>query len=204
MKKTIKEMDIVFLLDRSGSMSGMENDTIGGYNSYLDSQRKNNVKVTTILFDNQYEILNNRIDIKDVKNITNKEYFVKGSTSLLDAIGKTINLMDKSENKVIFIITTDGQENSSIEYKKHQIKELIQKHNNWEFIYIGANIDSYAEGGELGIKKQNISNYKKDKKGVAKLYESLELASDMLYSKGSIDDNWKNELEDYIKENENK
>jgi len=196
------EMDIVFILDRSGSMSGIESDTIGGYNSYIANQKDKNVLVTTVLFDNNYEMINNRKNISEVKELTNKEYFVRGSTALLDAIGNTIKFMDKSINKkVIFIITTDGYENASREYNKEQIKELIKGHSKWEFIYVGANIDSYEEGRKLGIKDQNISNYKKDKIGVSKLYDSIERASNMMYNESSIKDNWKDELEDYIKEN---
>lgn len=196
------EMDIVFILDRSGSMSGIESDTIGGYNSYINNQKDKNVLVTTVLFDNNYEMINNRKHISEVNKLTNKEYFVRGSTALLDAIGNTIKFMDKSINKkVIFIITTDGYENASREYNKEQIKELIKGHSKWEFIYVGANIDSYEEGRKLGIKNQNISNYKKDKIGVSKLYDSIERASNMMYNESSIKDNWKDELEDYIKEN---
>lgn len=196
------EMDIVFLLDRSGSMQGIEGDTIGGYNSYINNQKDKNVLVTTVLFDNNYEMINNRKHISEVNKLTNKEYYVRGSTALLDAIGNTIKFMDKSINKkVIFIITTDGYENASREYNKEQIKELIKGHSKWEFIYVGANIDSYEEGRKLGIKDQNISNYKKDKIGVSKLYDSIERASNMMYEKSYIKDNWKDELEDYIKEN---
>ena len=163
-----KEMDIVFLLDRSGSMGGLEHDTIGGYNSYLKKQKDKNAKVTTVLFDNEYEILHDRKDIKDVKKLTQKEYFVRGSTALLDAIGRTINYLDsKKANKVMFVITTDGYENASREFSKEQIKKLIKKHDNWEFIYIGAGIDSYAEGSSIGIKKTNISNYQKSGKGTS-------------------------------------
>ena len=196
------EMDIVFILDRSGSMSEIESDTIGGYNSYINNQKDKNVLVTTVLFDDQYEMINNRKHISEVNKLTNKEYYVRGSTALLDAIGNTIKFMDKSINKkVIFIITTDGYENASREYNKEQIKELIKGHSKWEFIYVGANIDSYEEGRKLGIKDQNISNYKKDKIGVSKLYDSIERASNMMYNESSIKDNWKDELEDYIKEN---
>ena len=197
-----KEMDIVFLLDRSGSMQGIEGDTIGGYNSYISNQKDKKLLVTTVLFDDKYEMINNRINISLVKELSNKEYFVRGSTALLDAIGKTIEFMDKNINKkVIFIITTDGLENASTLYNKDQIKELIKGHSKWEFIYIGANIDSYEEGRRLGIKDNNISSYKKDKKGVSKLFESIEVASNMMYNESYIKDNWKEELEDYIKEN---
>ena len=203
-KKNGKEMDIVFLLDRSGSMGGMEEDTIGGYNSYLNEQRKNNVKVTTVLFDDKYEVLNERKNIKDVSNLTKKEYYVRGCTALLDAIGKTINIMDKENaKKVIFIITTDGLENASREYNKKQIKDLIEKHKNWEFMYIGADIDSYKEGEDIGIRKNNISNYCKSKSGVKKLFSSIGKASESYYCEDAICADWKDSLENYIDNNIN-
>ena len=176
------EMDVVFLLDRSGSMGGIEKDTIGGYNSYIDSQRGKNVKVTTVLFDNKYEVLHNRVDVDNIKKLTNKEYYVRGCTALLDAIGKTIREMeDKNPNKVIFIITTDGYENASTKYNKSQIKELISVHKDWKFMYIGADIDSYSEGRSLGIKDEFIANYKKTDRGISKLYNALTTASKLFY-----------------------
>ena len=202
MKKK-QEMDIVFLLDRSGSMRGIEQDTIGGYNSYIESQKNNNVKVTTVLFDDKYEMITNREDIKNIKELTNETYYVRGCTALLDAIGKTINYMDcQKSKKVMFIITTDGLENASKEYNRAQIKELIEGHNNWEFMYIGADIDSYSEGSSIGIKKDNISSYKKDRKGVDTLFKAMSNVSDMFYEEACIDSSWKKELEDYIQENE--
>lgn len=190
------EMDVVFLLDRSGSMSGIEKDTIGGYNSYIDSQRGKNVKVTTILFDDKYEVLHNREDVDNIKKLTNKEYYVRGCTALLDAIGKTIREMeDKNPNKVIFIITTDGYENASTKYNKSQIKELISVHKDWKFMYIGADIDSYSEGRSLGIKDEFIANYKKTDRGISKLYNALTTASKLFYEEEIIDESWKNELE---------
>lgn len=202
-KKIEAGMDIVFLLDRSGSMAGIESDTIGGYNSYIRDNKDKNVRVTTVLFDNRYELLHKRVNINEVNDLTHKEYFVRGSTALLDAIGKTIKYFDKQNaKKVMFVITTDGLENSSWRYNSKQIKEMILGHKNWEFIYIGANIDSFEEGGNIGIKKNNIANYKKDKKGVSSLFNSISRACCAFYCDEELDENWKEELEEYINDNE--
>ena len=162
-------------------------------------QRKNNnnPKITTILFDDKYELLYDRKDIKEVKNLTEKEYYVRGCTALLDAIGITITNLSKKvgNNKVLFVITTDGLENASKEYNKTKIKELIESHKNWEFIYIGANIDSYSEGTEIGISIKNISNYKKSKKGTESLFRSIEKATNILYEEETLDASWKESLE---------
>lgn len=198
MKNKIRnnEMDVVFLLDRSGSMGGIEEDTIGGYNSYIESQKGKNVKVTTVLFDDKYEILHNREDVDSIKKLTKKDYYVRGCTALLDAIGKTIREMeDKDTNKVIFIITTDGYENASTKYNKSQIKELISSHKDWKFMYIGADIDSYSEGRSLGISDEFIANYKKTNRGVSKLYRTMSRICNCLYVDEKVDENWKNELE---------
>lgn len=202
MKKKNEEMDIVFLLDRSGSMSGIENDTIGGYNSYIESQKKNNAKVTTILFDDKYEMLTKREDIKNIKKLTNKEYYVRGCTALLDAIGTTIDFMDKEKaKKVMFVITTDGMENASKEYNRAKIKEMIKGHKDWEFIYIGADIDSYCEGKSIGIDSSNISNYKKDKKGVSMLYSAISNATENYREDRRNNVDWKQDLEKYVNDN---
>lgn len=199
-----KKMDIVFLLDRSGSMHGFEQDTIGGYNSYLNSQRNNDAKVTTVLFDDHYELLNDRVDIKNVKDLTDKEYYTRGCTALLDAIGKTIKKLDKAKSKkVIFVITTDGLENASREYSKSAIKELIEGHKDWEFIYIGANIDSFSEGLSIGIKSDNIANYRQDSEGIGRMFSSVAKASTCYYENDSLDYSWKDELDDYISKNKN-
>lgn len=204
MKRLNKEIDVIFLLDKSGSMYDVVEDTIGGYNSYLNEQRKNKIKtnITTILFDDKYTELHYRKNIKEISDLTNKEYFVSGSTALLDAIGKTINKIehDVKDNKVLFVITTDGLENASIEYKKQDIKKLIEKHSKWEFIYLGANIDSYNEGTQIGIKCENIANFTKDKKGMKTMYKSIAKASDMMIN-SELSSSWKNELENYINNN---
>ena len=196
--KTKKEMDVVFLLDRSGSMSGLEQDTIDGYNSYLEKQRTNkmNTRVTTVLFDDKYELLHDRESITEVQNITTKEYYVRGCTALLDAIGITISNLDNSvkDNKVLFVITTDGLENASREYTKSKIKQLIEKHPNWEFLYIGANIDSYSEGASLGISKKNIANYTKTKQGSRSVFDSVGTVCEMMLANEEIVESWKSQI----------
>lgn len=202
MTKRKKVMDVVFLLDRSGSMKGTEKDTIGGYNSYINSFKNENAKITTILFDNKYEMITERKDVKEVSELTEKEYYVRGSTALLDTIGNSIKFMDdKKADKVMFVITTDGYENASHNYTKEQIKEMIQGHSNWEFMYIGADIDSYSEGNSIGIKTSNIANYKKDSKGISKMFSAISIASKNYCEENYVKSSWKNDLENYINEN---
>ena len=188
------KINVIFLLDRSGSMHGVEEDTIGGYNSFLKKQ-KNNALITTVLFDDDYEMLYYRENIKKVKELTTKEYYVKGCTALYDAIGKTISKInsDVKDEKVLFVITTDGLENASKEYHKDDIKKLIEEHSNWEFIYLGANIDSYKEGSSIGIRSQNISNYKKTKKGISCMFEGITKACDLM-CEDSLNENWKKDI----------
>ena len=131
--KTKKDeiLDVVYILDRSGSMSDVEEETIKGYNSYINGQRENKVRLTTILFDDKYEVLTSALDIKKVKELTNKTYYTRGCTALYDAIGKTITTLNsKNPNKVLFIINTDGYENASEEYDKKKIKKLITSHKD--------------------------------------------------------------------------
>ena len=204
MKEKTKELDIVFVLDKSGSMSGSEKDTIGGYNSFLEKERKNNPKskVTTVLFDNNYEKLYDRVNISNVKKLTEDVYRVGGCTALYDAIGITITEIDKKKpEKVLFVITTDGLENASREYTKKNIKHLIEKHKNYEFIFLGAGIDSYAEGESIGIRKTNISNYTKSKKGIGNMFNAVSKASEMLCADEALDVSWKKDLDNYIENN---
>lgn len=193
-------LDLIFLIDRSGSMHGSEEDTIGGFNSFIQKERKKELdtRVTTILFDDHYEVLYERKSISDVNELTEDEYYVRGCTALLDAIGKTITTLNhKIENKALFVIMTDGLENASVEYSKSQIKNMINNHK-WEFIFIGADIDSYSEAASIGIRKSRVANYRKTKEGVADLYCSINCATEMLRSNMDLDDaNWKRDLEKY-------
>lgn len=205
MTKRKKLMDVVFILDRSGSMRETEKDIIGGYNGYINDFKSKNAKITTVLFDDKYEMITKRQNVNEVPELTEKQYYVRGCTALLDAIGKSIKFIEKEKTeKVMFIITTDGYENASHKYNKEQIKEMIQGHKEWEFMYIGADIDSYSEGQSIGISSSNISNYKKDGKGISKLFKAMFVASDVFCDEDCIDSSWKEELEEYMEEDEEK
>jgi len=183
-QNTTKIMDIIFILDRSGSMSGLEDDTIGGFNGMIKNQKNQNLNdeiyVTTVLFDNTIKMIHNRTPLKDVKDLTSKDYFVGGSTALFDAIGYTINSNKNSQknkraDSTIMIITTDGYENSSREYNFSQIKNLIneRKNKNWEFIFLGANIDSEEFSNKIGIDRDNAINYSASSKGTQVMYSEM-------------------------------
>ena len=179
--------ELVFILDRSGSMGGLESDTIGGFNSMLSKQQAEpgECVITTVLFDDKYDLLHDRIDIKAVKPITDKEYFVRGSTALLDAVGRTINKTvsvqkntseDYRAEKVLFIITTDGMENASREFNYDSIKSMIeyQKSNySWEFIFLGANIDAVDVANRFGIARNRAQSFHNDSEGIAMNYEAI-------------------------------
>lgn len=178
--------EIIFLLDRSGSMGGLETDTIGGFNAFIDKQRQldGETIVTAVLFDDKYEILWNGIEASKAK-LSDKEYYVRGSTALLDAAGKTIldvgyRLSKTSEetkpSKIIFVITTDGMENSSREFTYEKVKELIkhkQEKYNWEFIFLGANIDAAKEADNIGINIDNAYRFEASKAGVETMYNMV-------------------------------
>ncbi|MBR6344796.1 MAG: VWA domain-containing protein [Lachnospiraceae bacterium] len=177
MKKGLTE--VVFILDRSGSMGGLESDTIGGYNSMLGKQRneEGEALISTILFDDQVEVLCDRRPVKEVKDITSKEYFVRGCTALLDAVGSGINHINEVQKslpeserpeKTLFIITTDGMENASKKYNYQKVKKMVEKRkkkNGWEFIFLGANIDAIEVAGRFGVSANRAVRYECDSKG---------------------------------------
>ncbi|MCR4893012.1 MAG: VWA domain-containing protein [Lachnospiraceae bacterium] len=185
MRKGLTE--VVFILDRSGSMSGLEADTIGGFNSMLEKQRKGEgeVYISTVLFDDKIEVLHDRLPVKKVEPINDNQYYVRGCTALLDAIGSSIHHIsnvhkyareeDRPE-KTLFIITTDGMENSSHNYSYQKVKEMVEKEEEkygWEFLFLGANIDAIEVAGRFGIKADRAYNYECDSAGTALHYQVL-------------------------------
>lgn len=207
MKKGLTEL--VFILDRSGSMSGLESDTIGGFNSVLTKQQaqEGSAYVTTVLFDDHYELLHDRFNLAKISKITEKEYYVRGSTALLDAIGKTIHKIgntqkyaadeDRAET-VMFVIITDGMENASVEYSYEQIKKMIDRQTKkygWEFIFLGANIDAVEVAGRFGIQKDRAANYHADQEGTMLNYQVISETVSMIRDKGCIDSNWKKRID---------
>ncbi len=181
-----KVTEIIFLLDRSGSMGGLEADTIGGFNAFLERQCKleGETLLTTVLFDDRYEVLWSGVHAKTVR-LTENEYYVRGTTALLDAVGSTILEVNSriakadSEGKpdhVLFVITTDGMENASREFTYDKVKELIQKQKvekKWEFIFMGANIDVVKEAEMIGISEDDAFHYEATEKGVEQMYEMV-------------------------------
>lgn len=205
MKNNLTE--VVFILDRSGSMSGLEDDTIGGFNSMLKEQRseEGDANVTTVLFDDEIEMLHKRVNIKEIKNITSKDYYVRGCTALLDAIGYSINFMINVQKKeeraknVLFIITTDGYENASKEYSYEKIKKMItyeKERYNWQFLFLGANIDAISTARNFGISEEFASNYVSDEVGTQITYEVMNSAISTCRAMGVVDESWKSRVEE--------
>lgn len=200
--------ELVFILDRSGSMGGLEQATIDGFNEMLNKQKMKTgcATVTTVLFDDEYELLHDSENLCDVSPLTEKEYFVRGTTALLDAIGKTITMNkrlcknsagDCKTSKVLYVIITDGMENASVEYSYPQIEKMIleQKHKGWEFIFLGANMDAVKLAESIGIESNRAVTYKPDQEGIELNYSVVsEVVSSMRCSK-PISDSWKDEIE---------
>lgn len=182
--------EIVFILDRSGSMSGLESDTIGGFNSMIAKQQKEEGEaiVSTVLFDDETDVIHDRVAIGEVKKLTEEEYYVRGGTALLDAVGGAIHHIGNVHKyardedrpaKTLFVITTDGLENASRHYSFKDVKKLIKRQKeryNWEFLFLGANIDAIEVAGNMGISRDRAANYNCDEVGTTLNYQVLEAA----------------------------
>ena len=214
MKKTNKNniTELVFILDRSGSMAGLEADTIGGFNSMIEKQKKDDVPcyVSTILFNGESKVIHDREKLMEIKPMTDRDYVVGGSTALIDAIGGAIHHIgklhkyfgDSKPGHTMFVITTDGQENSSHFYTSEQVKNMIEHQKEkygWEFLFIGANIDAVETAARYGIGRDRAVNYNADKKGTHILYESVANAVCNVRMSAPIEADWSKDLnEDYI------
>ena len=210
MRKNLTE--IVFILDRSGSMHGLEADTIGGFNSMIAKQKKNDgdVLISTVLFDNASKVLHDRISIKKIKPMKERDYTVGGCTALLDAIGGAIHHIgnvhkyarpEDVPEHTLFVITTDGMENASCQYTADRVKQMIERQKNkygWEFLFLGANIDAVKTAGTFGIGADRAVNYHSDREGTQLNYEVLSAAISSVRSNAPLGTDWKKRIdEDY-------
>ena len=215
MKKNLTEL--VFILDRSGSMSGLEKDTIGGFNAMIEKQKKQDGEciVSTVLFDDESRVIHDRVSIDEIRPMTEDDYFVGGCTALIDAIGGAIHHIgnvhkyarneDVPEN-TIFIITTDGQENASHRYSSDKVKQMIERQKDkygWEFLFIGANIDAVETAKRYGIDRNRAVNYNADAQGTSVLYETVSKAVCNVRASKCMADDWSAEIDKDFK-NRNK
>jgi uncharacterized protein YegL len=212
MKKNLTE--IVFILDRSGSMAGLEDDTIGGFNAMIQKQKSEDGEayVSTVLFDNHTEVIHDRVDIQKIQPMTRNDYYVRGSTALLDAVGKAIHHIgnvhkyvreEDRPGKTIFVITTDGMENASREYTYQRVRQMIEHEKEkygWEFLFLGANIDAAKEAARFGITEDRAANYHADREGTAVIYEAMSEAVCNVRACRPVSADWKRRVdEDYKK-----
>ena len=202
--------ELVFVLDRSGSMSGMEADTIGGFNSMIEKQKKEDGKafVSTVLFDHETEVLHDRVSLDRVSKMTDKEYYVRGCTALLDAVGGAIRHIgnihkyarrEDVPEKTMFVIITDGMENASRKYSADRVKQMIEKQKakyGWEFIFLGANIDAVEAAGNIGIAPEMAVNYHCDSQGTQLNYDVISEAVRSVRACGSVSKNWRQRIDD--------
>ena len=204
--------ELVLILDRSGSMHGLETDTIGGFNSLIEKQKKTEGKcyVSTVLFDNECKVLHDRVKLENVKPMTHNDYQVGGCTALIDAIGGAIKHIGNIHKyarpedipaKTMFVITTDGMENASHKFSSDEVKKMIKRQKEkygWEFLFIGANIDAVETAATFGIDKNRAVNYHADKKGTKVLYENIASAVMQMRCNHRIEEDWCAEInEDY-------
>lgn len=208
MKKNLSE--IVFLLDRSGSMSGLEKDTIGGFNAMIEKQKKEEGKalISTVLFDHEMKVLHDRVPVQDVKPISEKDYQVRGCTALLDAMGGAIhhigNVHKYARNEdvpehTIFVITTDGMENASSHYSSSKVRTMVERQKEkygWEFLFLGANMDAIAAAKDFGIEEDKAVEYRSDDVGTRLNYAVMSEAICEFRTKGTVEKSWKRKIED--------
>ena len=208
MKNNITEL--VFILDRSGSMAGLEGDTIGGFNSLIEKQRRQDGKcyVSTVLFDNVSEVLHDRVELSEIKKMTEDDYTVRGCTALIDAIGGAIRHIanihkyareEDVPEHTMFVIMTDGMENASRRYSGKEVKKMIEKEKEkygWEFLFIGANIDSVETAKRYGIGEDRAVNYRADKAGTQNLYETVSEAVMGFRAAQPISADWSRSIEE--------
>ena len=204
--------ELVFILDRSGSMSGLEADTIGGFNSMIEKQKnaEGEALISTVLFDNTSEVIHDRVSVQNIKPMTREDYTVRGCTALLDAIGGAIhhigNVHKYARNEdvpehTLFVITTDGMENASRRYDSENVKKMIERQKEkygWEFLFLGANIDAVETARHFGISEDRAVNYHSDSEGTQLNYEVLSEAICSVRCSAPLDANWKKRIdEDY-------
>lgn len=208
MKNNITEL--VFILDRSGSMSGLESDTIGGFNAMIEKQKSLDAKcfVSTVLFDNRIEVLHDRLNLKEISKMTDRDYRVGGCTALIDAIGSAIHHIgnihkyarpEDVPEHTMFIITTDGQENASLRYTASQVKQMIEHQKEkygWEFIFLGANIDAVETAANFGIDRERAVNYHSDSEGTQLNYQVMSEAILSVRGNRPLSANWKKDIDD--------
>ena len=208
MKKNLPEL--VFILDRSGSMAGLEKDTIGGFNAMIEKQKDEpgEAYVSTVLFDNLSEVIHDRVKLENVPQMTRKEYYVRGCTALLDAVGGAIHHIgnvhkyareeDRPE-KTLFVITTDGMENASRRYTYDKVKAMIRRQKEqygWEFLFLGANIDAAKEAARFGIDADRTANYHADHTGTAVIYEAVSEAVCCVREARPMAADWKRSIDE--------
>lgn len=212
MKEKLKNgiTELVFILDRSGSMSGLEGDTIGGFNSMIEKQKKQDGKayVSTVIFDNEAEVIHDRVNLEDVKPLTDKEYYVRGCTALLDAVGGAIHHIgnihkyarkEDVPEHTIFVITTDGMENASHKYSADKIRQMIKRQQDkygWEFLFLGANIDAISAAKAYGIPESRAVNYNCDEAGTRLIYDEVSKAVGKCRASMPINAEWKANIDE--------
>ena len=205
------QTELVFILDRSGSMEGLESDTIGGFNGMLAQHRSEggDVLVSTVLFDHENEVIHDRVRIADVPTLTSKEYYTRGCTALLDAMGdaihhiKNVHKYARPEDRparTMFIITTDGMENSSTRYTADQVRAMVkqQEEAGWEFVFLGANIDAVQVAGGLGIRAENAVEFACDAAGVRENFASLSHMTCAFAATGTVVPTWSRKISEHL------